>query len=73
MAQVHWKPIKQGECERVGEVVTLEAKVIYPATFLPETPPRVVAHRCSRALECNQYDRPTCCWAGTLPGFDPFA
>jgi len=73
MSHVVWEPIKRARCERFGEVVALEAKLIYPAEFLPNQPPRVLGRRCSKAMDCNQLDRPTCCWAGTLPGYDPFA
>jgi hypothetical protein len=72
MACVTWKSIKVQHCERVDDDVALQARVVYPASFLPEQPPRILAHRCSKGLECNQIDKPTCLWAGTLPGFDPF-
>lgn len=58
---------------RIGEMVALEAKLVYPADIMPNQPPRVLSRRCSKAIDCNQLDRPTCCWAGTLPGYDPFA
>jgi hypothetical protein len=73
MARVVWEVVKAAHCDRVGELVTLEVRRVYPADVLPDQPPRVLAHRCSRALQCNQMDRPTCRWAGTLPGYDPFA
>jgi hypothetical protein len=73
MAWVTWKAIKEKRCERVGEQVALEARVVYPAEFMPDQPPRILAHRCSKGLECNQMDSATCVWAGTLPGYDPFA
>jgi hypothetical protein len=73
MACVTWKAIKVQYCERVDEPVALQARVVYPASILPEQPPRILAHRCSKGLECNQIDKPTCLWAGTLPGYDPFA
>jgi hypothetical protein len=72
MDRVLWEPIRRVYCERAGVEAALEARVVYPAEILPDQPPRVVGHRCSHALECNQRDMPTCCWAGTLPGFDPF-
>jgi hypothetical protein len=53
--------------------VHLEAKVVYPAEILPEQAPRVLSHRCSEDMRCNRFDKPTCRWAGTLPGHDPFA
>ncbi len=73
MERVSWKPIRRVYCDRVADEVTLEAKVIYPAEIMPDSPPRVLAHRCSLGLACNQLDKPACAWAGTLPGFDPFA
>ena len=72
MSLVTWKTVKSMECERVGEEVALEARVVYPAEHMPDQPPRILAHRCSKGLECNQLNVPTCVWAGTLPGFDPF-
>lgn len=72
MPVVIWKTMKSTNCDRVDEVVALEARVVYPAEFLPDQPPRILAHRCSKGLECNQMNTPTCMWAGTLPGYDPF-
>lgn len=73
MAYTTWATQKRIVCERVGEEVSLERKVVFPAEILPDQPPRILGHRCSRGLECNQRDQPTCCWAGTLPGVDPFS
>ncbi len=73
MERVMWKPIKRIYCEKAGEEVTLEGKYVFPAAFLPHHPPRIVAHRCSLGFACNQLEGPTCQWAGTLPGHDPFA
>lgn len=72
MAVVRWEPIKRQTCERIGEVVTLECKLVYPAEHLPDQPPRVLARRCSMGLECNLLDRPACVWSGTAPEYDPF-
>jgi hypothetical protein len=72
MPTVIWKTMKRTNCDRVGEDVSLEARVVYSAEFLPDQPPRILAHRCSKGLECNQMNTPTCMWAGTLPGYDPF-
>ncbi len=71
MAVVVWQPWKKMRCERVGEEVILEVQRVYGADIMPEQPPRVVAHRCSHSLTCNMMDRPSCTWAGTLPGYDP--
>jgi hypothetical protein len=72
MAWVSWEPLKRKVCDRVGEEVALEARLIFPSDILPDQPPRVTGHRCSRWATCNALDQPTCCWAGTLPGYDPF-
>ncbi len=72
MAEKVWKIQKQEHCDHVDDVVNLEAEVVYPADHLPDQAPRVGAHRCSRALECNLFCQPTCLWAGTNPVYDPF-
>ena len=72
MAKKVWQEIKVHHCVRAGREVTLEAEVVYPAEFLPDTPPRVVSHRCSYGMECNLMDKPTCVWSGTNPLYDPF-
>lgn len=73
MAEKTWEPIKQAFCQRVEEDVTLEAEMVYPSEHLPDQLPRILAHRCSRAMDCNQDSRVGCTWAGTNPGYDPFA
>jgi hypothetical protein len=73
MSYTVWRPIKQVYCEKVGRMVALEARLVYPAELLPDGPPRVLEHRCSMAMDCNLIDTPSCRWAGTLPGHDPFA
>ena len=72
MAIRSWESCKTNFCEHVNLDVTLEALIIYPADLLPDQPARVTGHRCSHGLECNQFAQPTCIWAGTLPGHDPF-
>lgn len=72
MAEKTWQTIKVVFCEHAGREVQLDAEIIIPADFLPDTPPRVGAHRCSHALACNLDERSTCVWAGTNPNFDPF-
>lgn len=72
MPWVEWRPVQREFCDRVQEQVVLEAQVVYPSEILPDQPARVLGHRCTLGLKCNALDRPTCCWAGTLPGFDPF-
>ncbi len=66
-----WEPLRRAFCDRVGEQVVFEAEVIFPAEILPDQPPRVLGHRCSLGLTCNQFDRPSCVWSGTQPGYDP--
>jgi hypothetical protein len=73
MAHKTWQVIKVRYCEHAGTEVSMEAQLIFPADFLPEQAPRVVAHRCSQALTCNLDGRASCVWAGTNPNFDPFA
>ncbi len=72
MPTVTWKTMKCVTCDRVGEEVELQARVVYPADFLPDQPPRILAHRCSKGLDCNLMDTPACVWAGTAPAYDPF-
>lgn len=67
-----WQPIKICYCHHVGQEVALEAEVVYPAEWLPDQAPRVLAHRCSNAIHCNLDGRPSCIWAGTNPAIDPF-
>jgi hypothetical protein len=73
MAVKTWRTIKVQYCHHVDADVELEAEVVYPAEWLPEQPARILAHRCSRGLECNLDSRPSCVWAGTNPAYDPFA
>ncbi|MCA1954592.1 MAG: hypothetical protein LDL12_05505 [Anaerolinea sp.] len=72
MAFKTWQVVKIRYCKNAGQEVSLEAEVIYPAEYLPDMPPQIRAHRCSRAVDCALFKRPTCAWAGTNPGYDPF-
>ena len=72
MAVKTWQTLKIQYCEHAGCEVSMEAEIILPAEWLPEQAPRVIAHRCSRGLECNLDGRSSCIWAGTNPTFDPF-
>ena len=72
MAVRTWETQKIRFCDHAGSDVALEAEVVYPADSLPDQAPRVQAHRCSRALECNMFCQPACVWAGTNPVYDPF-
>jgi len=71
MAQKKWQMSKVRYCERVGHEIALETQVVYPAEYLPDQPPRILAHRCSNAMECNRIDRMTCAWCGTNPDYKP--
>jgi hypothetical protein len=71
MAKKEWKVTKVKYCDHVGHEVALENEVVYPADHLPDQPARVVARRCSNAMECNQFDKPVCTWCGTNPDHDP--
>jgi len=72
MSKVVWQVVKCQYCERAGEEVALEARVVFPGDYLPDQPPRVLEYRCSHGLSCNTLDKATCVWAGTLPTYDPF-
>jgi hypothetical protein len=65
MATKIWEVEKIYICEYTGREVAYEAEVVYPADHLPDSP-RVVAHRCSHAKECNMGDKPNCAY-GTNP------
>jgi hypothetical protein len=72
MAEKKWQIIMVRYCEHAAQEVEFEVELVLPAENLPEQPPRVLAHRCSRGLACNIFDEPSCIWAGTNPDFDPF-
>ncbi len=67
-----WEVIHTRYCHHTGQVVALEAELVYPSEWLPDQSPRLLAHRCSQALGCNLDGRPSCIWAGTNPAIDPF-
>lgn len=71
MAQKQWQIEKVHYCEQVGQKVELEVQVVYPADPLPDQPPRVIAHRCSKALECNQLGKMVCSYCFTNPDLQP--
>lgn len=72
MAYRTWQTIKVCYCPHVKAEVGLEAELVYPAEWLPDQAPRVLARRCSCGMNCNLVDHPSCVWAGTNPNFDPF-
>ena len=71
MAQVEWQVQKICYCERIGEEIVLETKVVFPSEQLPDQPPRVLARRCSNETMCNQFDRMMCVLCGTNPDYRP--
>ncbi len=68
-----WQTIKVQYCRHAGGEVALEAEVLYPGEHLPDQGARIVAHRCSRGVECGLLSEASCVWAGTNPSYDPFA
>ena len=72
MAMRTWEASKTCYCDHVNHDVALEVEVVYPVDHLPDQPPRVLAHRCSHGVSCNQFASPACVWAGTNPDYDPF-
>jgi hypothetical protein len=70
MAERTWQVSKIKYCEHVGHEIALENEVVYPAEFLPDQPPRIIARRCSNAIECNMMDPTACEWCGTNPGHE---
>ena len=71
MAQRQWQVQKVHYCEHVEQNVALEVHVVYPADHLPDQPPHVIAHRCSKALECNSLDKMVCSYSFTNPDLKP--
>lgn len=71
MAEKKWYVSKVLYCEHVQHEVALETQVVLPSEYLPELAPRVIAHRCSDALECNCINKPACAWCGTNPNYRP--
>lgn len=72
MAVRTWETLKVRYCDHAGTKVCLEADVVYPSEWLPDQAPRIMAHRCSNAINCNLDQQPSCVWAGTNPTFDPY-
>lgn len=71
MAQKAWKVTKIRYCEHAGHEIKLETQVVYPAEHIPYQLPRVIANRCSNAIECNKIDKMVCAWCGTNPDVKP--
>ncbi len=71
MANKNWEVAKVCFCEHVSQDVALEVEVLYPIDYLRD-PPRILSHRCSHGVQCNQMQQAACKWAGTNPEVDPF-
>lgn len=71
MAKKIWQVEKTKYCEHVNEEVAIEVEVVYPAEYLPEQAPRILARRCSKAMDCNLMEKPACALCGTNPDIDP--
>lgn len=72
MADRVWEVSKTCYCNHVDMEVALESHLVFPADFIPDQNPRVLGHRCSQGLHCNQFSQAACIWAGTNPDYDPF-
>jgi hypothetical protein len=72
MAVKTWEAVRIRYCDHAGGEVALEAEKVYPIDVLSDQSPRLLAHRCSRGVECSQNSQPSCVWAGTNPNYDPF-
>ena len=72
MADRVWEVSKTCYCNHVDMEVALETHLVFPADFIPDQNPRVLGHRCSQGLHCNQFSQAACIWAGTNPDYDPF-
>jgi hypothetical protein len=68
MTERIWQVKQIKYCEHVGHEIALENEVVYAAEQLPDQPPRIIACRCSNAIECNMMDNTACEWCGTNPG-----
>jgi hypothetical protein len=71
MTEKIWKVEKVKRCEHVGREIQIQNEVVYPADHLPDQPPRVIARRCSNAIECNMVEQASCVLCGTNPDVDP--
>ncbi len=72
MGTKSWETLKVQYCVRSGMKVQFEAEVVHPAEWLPDQPPRIVAHRCSHGSICMATGQGMCRWSGANPDYDPF-
>ncbi len=70
MAERTWQVQRIKYCEHAGHEIAIENEVVYPAEQLPDQPPRILARRCSNAIECNMVDKASCALCGTNPDLD---
>lgn len=73
MAFKTWKVTKVRYCSHVGQEVAMEVEAVYPSDFIPDSAPRIQAHRCSNAVNCLISQRAACKWSGANPNYDPYA
>ncbi|MBE7534353.1 MAG: hypothetical protein HS124_01290 [Anaerolineales bacterium] len=71
MAQKRWHVVEVCYCEHAGREARLEAQVIDPAESVADQPSRIVARRCSNAIECNVNEKIACAYCGTNPNHVP--
>ncbi len=71
MAKRIWQVQRVCFCEHAGREIALENEVVYPSDYLSDQPPRILARRCSNAIECNMFDKPVCIFSGTNPDYEP--
>ncbi len=59
--------------ETLNAIETSKAKLIVPQAVADQLPdqPHVIAHRCSKALECNKVDKQVCAYCFTNPDVNP--
>ena len=70
MAERTWQVKKIQYCEHAGHEIAIENEVVYPAEQMPDQPPRIIARRCSNAIECNLVEKAACALCGTNPGYE---
>lgn len=72
MAATEWVIVNRKWCERAGADVVLMEQRVYPSEIIPNiSGHRVMARKCSCAMECNLAEIP-CKWSFTRPVYDPF-
>ncbi len=72
MSVKRWETRKTIYCKQAQAQASLEVQVVYAAEHLPDQPPRVLGHRCSKSLDCVFCGPARCYWTGENPAYDPF-